>query len=74
MSFTQTKEYRNLIRKREELKSEEHLPLVRHLIYLIDDFIAKKVELEALKMELTQLDDRIDCAREFVKMLAAAKG
>jgi len=69
MSYVQTKEHRELIRKREKLEPECYLPPVRHMIFLIDNYIAKKVELENLKMKQAQLEDRIHCAKEFIKML-----
>lgn len=73
MSFIQTKEYRSLIQKKERLEQEQHLPPARHLIYLIDDYIGRKIELEKLRMELAQVEDKIYCAKEFIKMVQQGK-
>jgi len=69
MSFVHTKECRNLIRRREKLEAKAYFPSIRHLIYLIDDYIAKKIEMETLGLKRAQLEERIYCAKEFIKVL-----
>jgi hypothetical protein len=72
MAFYQTKKCRELIEKRKALMAIG-LPPARHIAYLIDDYIEKQLELERLKMAEAQLDDRIHCAREFIKIAGEAK-
>lgn len=69
MSYIQTKEYRELKKKREKLEKQSYLPPIRHIIHLIDLYVAKKLAFEQLKVIQAQLEDKIYCAKEFIKML-----
>jgi len=61
-----TKEYRSLKIRRELLETYRLDPVVRHLVYLIDDAMRKMGELEELQSQLAILDDKIYCAKAFV--------
>ena len=69
MSFVQTLKYRDLMKRREKLELEQYFPPIHHLIFLIDDYVAKKIKLEELRMEQARLEDKIDCAKEFVRVI-----
>ena len=69
MSLVQTKHCRDLVWRKAQLEELYYFPPARHLIYLIDSYIEKSVELEQLLMRKAQLEDKIHCAEEFLKLI-----
>lgn len=55
--------------ERWQLKQMEHNPIVRHVLYLMDERDRVKKELKVAELEHGRLEDQIFCAKEAIKLL-----